>query len=84
MSRLEIFSPQSTEDGNSHDGQEYPHCMARSLPSALAPTNSLGPAVLVSVPYVDDVYLAHVRVLKVVNARETPEQITVKLQSSYE
>jgi hypothetical protein len=58
--------------------------MPRSLPSRWAPTKPLGPAVLAPVPYVDDVHLAHVRLLRVAKARETPEQITVKLQSSYE
>jgi hypothetical protein len=58
--------------------------MARSLPSLWAPTKPLGAAVLVPVPYVSDVYLADVRLLRVANARQTPEQITVKLQSSYE
>ncbi len=39
----------------------------------------------VAVPvHVDDVYLVHVRLLRVAKARETPEQINVKLQSSYE
>jgi hypothetical protein len=39
----------------------------------------------VAVPVlVDDVYLAHVRLLRVAKARETPEQIKVKPQSSYE
>jgi len=58
------------------------------LPVALparAPAGVPQPAVLVPVPSVDDVYLANVRLLRVANARETPEeQITVKLQSSYE
>jgi hypothetical protein len=58
--------------------------MARSLPSLWAPTKPLGAAVLVPVPYVGDVYLADVRLLRVANARQTPEQITVKLQGSYE
>jgi hypothetical protein len=39
----------------------------------------------VAVPvHVDDVYLAQVRLLTVAKARETPEQIKVKPQSSYE
>ena len=42
------------------------------------------PVVLAPVQYVDDVYLVHVRLLRVTKARETPEQIKVKLQSSYE
>jgi hypothetical protein len=33
--------------------------------------------------HVDDAYLAHVRLLRVAHARETPEQIKKKLQSSY-
>ena len=41
------------------------------------------PAVLVPVQYVDDVYLVHVRLLRVAKARETREQIKVKPQSSY-
>jgi hypothetical protein len=41
------------------------------------------PGLLLSV-HVDDVYLAHVRMLSVAHARETSEQIKVKPQSSYE
>ena len=52
-----------------------------------APAAVLAPAVLliVALPvHIDDAYLAHVRLLRVANARETPEQIKVKPQSSYE
>ena len=55
------------------------------LPVAVAVTVPPGFLLLAAVPvHVDDVYLAHVRLLRVANAREAPEQIKVKLQSSDE
>ena len=66
------------------------------LPVAVpAPAVLLQVAVAVPVPpgfllreevpvHVDDAYLAHVRLLRVAKSRETPGQIKVKPQSSYE
>jgi hypothetical protein len=41
------------------------------------------PVVLAPVQYVDDVYLAHVRLQRVANASKTSRQFTLKLHSSY-
>ena len=54
------------------------------LPVAVSVPVEPGLLLSAAVPvHVDDVYLAHVRLLRVAKAREAPEQIKVKPQSSY-
>jgi hypothetical protein len=81
LNRLEILLPVSV----AVPAPAVVPAPALLLPVAVSVPVAPGLLLSAAVPvHVDDVYLAHVRLLRVAHARETPEQIKVILQSSYE